>query len=825
MIKVINVNKFFNKNKVNEIHVINNANFELENNGLVAILGESGSGKTTLLNAIGGLDKVNKGNIYVNNKKITSKSANKKDKIRALNIGYIFQDYKLINSMTVYENVALVLKMIGIKDKQEIKRRVDYVLNSVNMYRYRNRPAEMLSGGERQRVGIARAIVKNPEIIIADEPTGNLDSKNSIQIMNIIKAISREKLVILVTHEIGLAKFYASRILEIKDGKIEKDYENAEIDELDYGLDHKIFLKDLTEQKKLEESNINVEYFSDNSKTIDIKIIVKNGNIYIKSNKKENIEILNENSNIELVNDHYKKLDKEIYKEYIFDFDKNINKNLKQKYSSIFNPVLSIINGFKKIFGFSLLKKALLIGFLISGMFSMYAVSSTIATLNTKDEKFVKYNTNYFQILNNSNDIDVDEFLKYEKNENIKYILPGSSITSFTIRFNDYYQTEGAIREIRASISDINLITENNLICGRMPQNDYEVVLDKLAIKDSSDTGIAKMVGISKDEDYLNRYLEIENMDKFKIVGITDLVSPSIYVKKEMMINIISNNFINIEREQGIFSNIFTGNIVMGNFAEEQENIIQYVDYKLYENKIELKEGNYPVNDYETIVDISNKELMPLNKELDKYIVNGKKLKVVGYYTSNEYIDKLLVNNNVIKFNLINKAKVITVCTDNINQFLEKNLTAENAYEKSKNEYLKEMKDERTGNLIFAGIVLGISLIEVYLMTRSSFLSRIKEIGIFRAIGIKKIDIYKMFSGEIIAISTIGSLPGIIFMAYILKAMSLSIEYFEDAYFINGITVLGTICAIYIFNLIIGLLPVFNVIRKTPAEILSRNDI
>ena len=212
MIRIEKIDKYFNRFKKNKIHVINNTSLEFGNKGLVALLGPSGSGKTTLLNVIGGLDKVRKGNIYINDKKITKRLQGHIDKIRNLNIGYIFQDYKLIEDMSVYDNVALVLKMIGIKDKKEIERRVLYVLDKVGMLRYKRRPCNMLSGGERQRVGIARAIAKNPSIIIADEPTGNLDSKNSVEIMNIIKAISKDKLVILVTHETNLAKFYASRI-------------------------------------------------------------------------------------------------------------------------------------------------------------------------------------------------------------------------------------------------------------------------------------------------------------------------------------------------------------------------------------------------------------------------------------------------------------------------------------------------------------------------------------------------------------------------------------------------------------------------------------
>lgn len=124
------------------------------------------------------------------------------------------------------------------------------------MLRYKKRPCNMLSGGERQRVGIARAIVKNPNIIIADEPTGNLDSKNSVEIMNIIKAISKDKLVILVTHERNLAKFYASRIIELEDGKIVKDYINTNEDDLDYEMTNDLYLKDYKFMDR--HNNINV---------------------------------------------------------------------------------------------------------------------------------------------------------------------------------------------------------------------------------------------------------------------------------------------------------------------------------------------------------------------------------------------------------------------------------------------------------------------------------------------------------------------------------------------------------------------------------------
>ena len=128
MIKVVKIDKYFNRLKKNKIHVINNTSLDFNATGLVALLGPSGSGKTTLLNVIGGLDKVRKGSIYINGKKITRRSQRTVDKIRNLNIGYIFQDYKLIEDQSVYDNVAISLKLIGIKDKAEIKKRVTYIL-------------------------------------------------------------------------------------------------------------------------------------------------------------------------------------------------------------------------------------------------------------------------------------------------------------------------------------------------------------------------------------------------------------------------------------------------------------------------------------------------------------------------------------------------------------------------------------------------------------------------------------------------------------------------------------------------------------------------
>ena len=653
----------------------------------------------------------------------------------------------------------------------------------------------MLSGGERQRVGIARAIVKNPTVILADEPTGNLDSKNSLEIMKIIKAISKEKLVILVTHETQLAKFYASRIIELEDGKIVKDYVNDHTNDLDYDIENEIYLKDLKNHKKTE--NINI--YSDNEEKINLDIVIKNGNIYIKSNDNKKIEVVDENSGIEFINDHYKKVTSSDIDKYDFDFDSIIDDNYKKKYTSIFNPIKTITNGFKKLFNFPILKKILLIGFFISAMFIMYSVSSISATLKIDDKKFVTKNRNYLEILTKK--INVGDYLNYESKENINYLLPGDSIVSFKVKYNEYYQTASYDDSLTGSLSSISMISKDDLIYGTMPEENNDIVVDKLSIeKLFGNEDLAKMSGIKNISDLLNKQVYINNMEPFKIVGITDLSSPSIYVNNSEFINIIYN-------------------------SSEDEKSIQ--DYNLFINKIELKEGRYPTNDYEVIVNISNKDAMKLNKQIDTKI-NNNKLTVVGYYKSPDDLQYMLVNNNMIKYNLIEtKSNIIIYSNDKnntLNEFRDLNLNIKDTYIQSKTNYKKEIKENVQSTLLISGIILLISLIEIFLMIRSSFLSRIKEIGIYRAIGVKKKDIYKMFFGEIFAITTIASMPGLLFMSYVLKTLS-NVKYLSSLFLINPLIVIISIIFVYLFNIVIGLIPVFNTLRKRPAQILSRHDL
>ena len=201
---------------------LDNISINFRNCEFVSILGPSGSGKTTLLNIIGGLDNYTSGDLIING--ISTKKYNDRDwdTYRNHKIGFVFQSYNLITHQTVLSNVELALTLSGVKSKERKKRAKD-ALKKVGLIEHINKKPNQLSGGQMQRVAIARALVNNPDILLADEPTGALDSKTSVQIMNLLKEGAKDRLVIMVTHNSDLAEKYSTRIIDLKDGEIKGD--------------------------------------------------------------------------------------------------------------------------------------------------------------------------------------------------------------------------------------------------------------------------------------------------------------------------------------------------------------------------------------------------------------------------------------------------------------------------------------------------------------------------------------------------------------------------------------------------------------------------
>lgn len=219
IVELKNINKFYKVGK-EKAHILKSINLNIEKGEFVMIMGKSGSGKTTLLNILGFLDKFDEGEYIFNNKDVTRLNESERSNFRNLNIGFIFQQFNLINTLNIYQNVELPMIYNNKYSKQEKKEQIENNLSIVGLLdKIKQKPVQ-LSGGQQQRVAIARALVNDPEIIFADEPTGSLDSDTGIEIMELLKELNKQgKTIIMVTHDEDLTK-YASKVIKLKDGLI-----------------------------------------------------------------------------------------------------------------------------------------------------------------------------------------------------------------------------------------------------------------------------------------------------------------------------------------------------------------------------------------------------------------------------------------------------------------------------------------------------------------------------------------------------------------------------------------------------------------------------
>lgn len=219
VLKISNVEKYYG-NKGNLTKAVDNISFDVKEGEFVGIMGASGSGKTTLLNCIATIDKVTAGHIIVGNTDITALKGNSLNKFRREDLGFIFQDFNLLDTLTAYENIALALTIQKVRP-DKIQKLVKEVAKSLNITRILNKYPYQMSGGEKQRVASARAIITNPKLILADEPTGALDSKSARQLLENFENLNNElrATILMVTHDAFTAS-YCHRILFIKDGKI-----------------------------------------------------------------------------------------------------------------------------------------------------------------------------------------------------------------------------------------------------------------------------------------------------------------------------------------------------------------------------------------------------------------------------------------------------------------------------------------------------------------------------------------------------------------------------------------------------------------------------
>ena len=222
MIKLEGINKYYQSGD-ERVHALKNISLELPYQGLVFVLGQSGCGKSTLLNILGGLDRPEEGRILIEGADFSKFTTAEHNNYLNSYLGFVFQEYNILKDLNLFDNISLPLEMQNV-ERKEIKRRTNEIIEMVGLSELKKRKINQLSGGQRQRIAIARALIKNPKLIIADEPTGNLDSVTGATIFDLLKKLSEDRLILVVTHDEESAYKYGDRIIKIEDGTLVEDY-------------------------------------------------------------------------------------------------------------------------------------------------------------------------------------------------------------------------------------------------------------------------------------------------------------------------------------------------------------------------------------------------------------------------------------------------------------------------------------------------------------------------------------------------------------------------------------------------------------------------
>jgi len=863
MITVKNLNKFYNKNKSNEIHVINDVNLELPNNGLVAFLGASGSGKTTLLNVIGGLDKAT-GNIAYDSFEMQKYSMSKIDKYRNENFGYVFQTYNLLLNETVYDNLKIALELIDIYDEDEVSSRIEYALKSVGLYKYRKKKASQLSGGQQQRVAIARALVKHCKVIIADEPTGNLDSANAVEVMNILKSISKKTLVLLVTHNEALANFYSDYIYKIEDGKIIEQYENAGSDSLQTSNDNVIYLKDMN-LTECGADGIGVKLYSDEPKAIEIEIVERNNTFYIRSNK--NLKLV-ENSNIRLLNEHYKPIEKTSASGYDYD-DSFFNNSVKRRnvwqdvWANIKRSFLSFISPTKKV---KMLYTALTA---IGVLFAICAIS--ISNALKVDTKSISADAHY-------STLSEDNYWYYsDQTEILNAALQNGEISSlqkvsyywshFSYQLN-YVENQKVQVEGKQMYYNPKV---NTVLYGQQPSGNGVAISKKLA--DELLTEFSKCCNT-----YADLFdLTIGNSND-RVVGIVDCEYRMVYVSEERYLNDLGYGYeLNTyERYYKTEQKYNTYEIVAGrDLTEADENTanilvpdtvqgweeymgqelpgwgfvvgiyrMKDVDYGPYEmiHATNLNAGaenyykekqSYNVSNYHVV------EGRAPEKDNECLVCIYSDLKVGDSYHGYKIVGRYNAKKGVLGAEILYSTSAVsidsyyeTVFIVDDAEALETRLNGSSLVLKSmyQNEY-DILKMNNAESMTIYGILGGVCLISasimVFFLMRSKMINDIYNIGVYRSLGSNKWKIYlKYVSDTLVMVTFTALIAYVLMMAGYLTAIDSINDFFYVELFSRGLTVpLLGVLVLYGINLFFGLLPIVTLLRKTPSEILVKYDI
>lgn len=884
MLELKNISKVY-KQKGVSVTALNNINIKFADTGLVFLLGKSGSGKSSLLNIIGNLDKQTSGEILLDGNNVSKFQGRTLDSYLNSYIGFIFQDYNLIDEYNVYKNIDIALSL---QRKKKNKENINKILEIVGLTGLGNRKINELSGGQKQRVAIARALSKDSKIILADEPTGNLDTETSHQIMSLLKQISKEKLVIVVTHDIDLAKNFADRIIQIQDGAIYNDTAPYTIDiptkELKLKKKHLSFFKSLQlslrnlKNKKIRMAitillttvsitmlglsymltNFNIPYthakaLVDNNETkIEVYKKIK-GKIYRLDtliNSYTNKDIENLQNEFNKYNINLSNVSTTMENDQLLNIKLNYDKKYEENYTEyayyslyIENTIFVELTGNEnfKVIG-KLPKQSNEI--LISKLYADYIIKFGLVNYEyNKDNELVPIYlnfTSYDEILNKNYEIDfgtsylkivgiIDEDLsKFEKLKTLKIEQATAEKNKLYKEFENKYQNNISIY-VNKEFYNLSLQENKELYSTYYSYN----------LLEGKEKNYLKNVWFTK----LDKEKEI--YDGTSIKKLSTLNDNEIIINDAFLDGLDPNASTNFQK-------------YMQEKREEYERKLKERDEKIRQQEEALIENpelvfeeipEVPVYDYYALSIQYLKDYVKNNNLIGKEItlqindlynrlgeddITTYKVKIVGFalpsMTDDSYIQCNLPNNIIDKYIRENNNIVYTYFyEDNVEtleklftEFDNKNYKIETVYSDSMTSLNKVVKKVSKVCKYLSIVFLVFSVVLLMNFIMSSINKNKRTIGILRALGTSKKDVYKIFILESLIIGLVSSVISIILVLFLKNYCNILIS--KDLFFTADVLIFrieiiyAILLTVLLTTFIAALLPLYKFSTLKPID-------
>lgn len=813
MIEIKNLNKYYNKGKKSEQHVLNGVDLVLGNTGLVCILGESGSGKTTLLNTIGGLDTFSEGSIRIEEVEFKKYDPKRMEPIRNDRFDYIFQNYYLLPDYSVAYNVKLALNRFKLTE-QEKEERANYVLNMLGMAKFKKKLVSKLSGGQRQRVSIARALVKSPDIILADEPTGNLDEENTLRTMSILKSISKECLVILVTHEKRIAKFFGDRIIEICDGKIVRDEDNTAATAYERSDDANIYLKEM-DCKNLESDFADFKMYFDKGKSpekISLNLAWKDGKIYIQNNMGCDILLEGQANGVQMLDEERPKFDMDEIEKVSYNLPKPVSKGTARLAAKEIRRM-----AFENIRLMGRKQAFIIVILLVTAVLLSISTAEFVNTVSVDEQSVIETDTHYISLnmakVTSFRALEqrmktmeyIQETLKDDSHGDVFY-TPSANLYLTGFGFAQMKNLSQAVKGY--SFVPINKLKKEDLVLGRMPELRNEIVLDRNIIRKLEQTDGVTASLYKTEKDYLDRDLAVSGKEEtLKVVGICDTRQPAIYCGQNILIALDAkgDNLANLKELQAACPG-------------------EYDNLEIADDEIYMRKGLFDAQGLEV-----GSELRIGEGAFHSYTVAGTVPDSVGA----DYVFSDIGCRNIRDTLICDRASFM-VYTNNkkdSTEFFQKaakkymgsfKLEVSSPYHDEMEEYKKEHNVNMDAKKMITLIVAAISLIMVYFMIKSNAMSRIEELTVYRLIGISKGSIMKAYILEMVLMTCYTSVPAVLITSFVIKFIS-SVPSLGIALIFPWWSVVALLAVIFVIHTIISVLPILGILSKPPATLAVKD--